>query len=184
MMVLDVYIEGEKLARFAVQNRVRKEQLDILRQIAHIRNKKGIELWIKRQPTRRKPPFRWRFARGLLELLDKCPNTIVFARIVGIAHAIYDWAKVEPAIKCVEDSMDEIRKVVHEYVHEHNLGDVEYIELDSKCDGEFTIMILVRFKGRPRNKEAIGRALHGELRRRVRKLINIKFRVEVEGGMS
>ena len=183
-MVLDVYVEGERLARFAVQNRVHKEQLDILRQIALIRNKKGIELWIKRQPTRRKPPFRWGFAKGLLELLDKCPNTIVFARIVGIAHAIYDWAKVEPAIKCVEDSMDEIRKVVHEYAHEHNLGDVEYVELDSKCDGEFLITIVVRFERRPPDEEAAGRTLHYKLCERVRRLKKIRFFVEAGGGTS
>ena len=175
--VVDVYAEGEALAEMAVKEGVARKQLTMLRDLSQVRDKRGIRNWIRRQTARGVRVWSYEFGRRLEEVLDKCPDTVTFSRIMGIAAQSMDWFECEPIMSTLYEAMPEIRRVLREYSGYRGYGAV-----DVKIHGKQLTVFFERARG---DFRSIARDVAGLLRRNIPSLRNLGFTVYVvklEGG--
>ena len=171
---MNVYEEGEKLAELAVRLGMSRTSLKELQwMIATRKDRKGIENYIRRQSVRI-----WckRFADYLLELLDKCQGDLdTFSRIVGIAHATYEYYEKKPVMEKLSANRKAIENVIRRFADERRLG-----RWDVSIIGD---TLRVRFEKGVRDRRR-AKALAGELKRRllreVWELGRVKFNIHVE----
>ncbi|RLE40064.1 hypothetical protein DRJ16_07530 [Candidatus Woesearchaeota archaeon] len=169
--MVDVYAEGEALAEMAVKEGVARKQLTMLRDLSQVRDKRGIRNWIRRQTARGVRVWSYEFGRRLEEVLDKCPDTMTFSRIMGIAAQSMYWVECEPIMSALYEVMPEIKRVLREYSGFKGYGDV-----DVRIYGKQLTVFFEKVRG---DLGSIARDIAGLLRRSIPSLRNLRFTVYI-----
>lgn len=172
MSSIDVYSEGERIARLVVEKNVSREQLRNIAIYAKSEGANAARYFIKKQISRNIIPLE--LGVELENLLDKLdPST--FSKIMLIAYDLYNWCRYEHIASTLFRHMGGIEKLVQEYASREQLGGAKVSIWIRREEG---VQIEVLFDKSPRRppKDVAG-FIERSIRERIINLKNIPFKI-------
>ena len=169
---MNVYVEGEELARLAVRKHVGRTALNNLLWAINVRKDvAGVESYIRMQSAR--DVWGIEFARYLLDLLRKCGNDLgVFSRIVAIAHSTYEYYRTKPVMEALLQHKEQLLNVIGAFLASRNLGR----ECDISIRGRTLKVFIERDIGRGERGRLAGQ-LRRTIERRIPALRGVNFNI-------
>ncbi|RLF07151.1 MAG: hypothetical protein DRJ69_07425 [Thermoprotei archaeon] len=168
-------MEGEELARLAVEKHVGRTALNNLLWVINVRKDvAGVESYIRMQSAR--DVWGIEFARYLLDLLRKCGNDLsVFSKIVAIAHSTYEYYRTKPVMEALLRHKEQLLDIIRAFLASKNLGK----ECDISIRGK-TLKVFIKQGIERRKRGDLARQLQKAIKRRIPALGRVKFNILFE----
>jgi hypothetical protein len=171
---VDVYAEGDQVAKLALSKEVSPKHLRTLAQLAERKDPNYLENVIKYQ-TREKGPRGWdnEFADRLLKALSSCQgDTEVFKKIMLNSVMLYPYFRMCELADFILGRKQQILQIAQQTYRPYN---VKGVRITTKENQVFLVIEIPEFYGDKRR-------VSDEIKRRIPQLRDVKLWVEIVSG--
>ncbi|MCS7113726.1 MAG: hypothetical protein RMJ00_07160 [Nitrososphaerota archaeon] len=172
MSEMDVYSEGERIAKLAVEKNVAREQLRNIAIYAKSEGANAVRYLIRRQVSRNRMPFE--FGKEI-ERLSNMVDPSIFSKMMLIAYDLYNWSKYEPIASTLFRHIESIGSLVQVYASREQLGEAK-ISIRFKKEGGMQLEVTFD-KSLRRPPKEVASFIERSIREKIANLKNVPFEI-------